>query len=71
LPADAYAGSVAVVVCDVHERRSSVPDRLGALGCGVEWAALATGDYAIGRAVLVERMTVSQVHGPSRSVNPL
>jgi ERCC4-type nuclease len=53
---------VAVVVCDLHERRSGVPAKLERLGLEVEWFPLVTGDYAIGGTALVERKTVRHLH---------
>ena len=54
---------MAVIVCDIRERVSTVPAWLRGLGVDVEWASLATADYAIGRTVLVERKSVLDLHG--------
>jgi Fanconi anemia group M protein len=53
---------VTVVVCDVHERWSTVPARLAGLGVPIERRPLAVGDYAIGRTVIVERKRVRDFH---------
>lgn len=51
------------IVVDVFERGCAVPAELARLGVDVEIIALASGDYRIGRDVLVERKTVSDLHG--------
>jgi ERCC4-type nuclease len=55
--------SPARVVADVHERASGIPAYLDALGLDVQIAALPAGDYALGAETLVERKTVSDLHG--------
>ena len=47
----------------MFERGCAVPIELARLGVAVEIIALASGDYRIGRDVLVERKTVSDLHG--------
>jgi len=54
---------VATIVCDVHERRSTVPAGLIGLGVSVEMTTLGVGDYAIGRTVVIERKRVDDLHG--------
>jgi ERCC4-type nuclease len=51
------------VVADVHERASGIPAYLEGLGLEVEVAALPAGDYALGADTLVERKSVSDLHG--------
>lgn len=50
-------------MADVFERGCAVPAELARLGVDVEIIALASGDYRIGRDVLVERKTVRDLHG--------
>ena len=51
------------IVVDVFERGSAVPTELARLGARVEVVALVSGDYRIGRDVLVERKTIADFHG--------
>lgn len=50
------------IVVDRCETRSRVPEAIVALGAVVDVAHLASGDYALGRGVLVERKTVLDLH---------
>lgn len=50
------------IVADIFESASRVPDELRAAGVEVRMAALLAGDYDLGRAVLVERKTVADLH---------
>ena len=52
-----------VVIADVHERASGVPEMLGAMGARVEVRALTRGDYIAGPETVVERKTVLDLHG--------
>jgi DNA excision repair protein ERCC-4 len=56
------SSSPALVLADVHERASGVPDLLAALGAAVEVAPLRAGDYAIGPAILIERKSMPDLH---------
>lgn len=51
-----------VVVADVREQASGVPQRLEALGAQVELRRLTTGDYVIGPEALVERKAAKDLH---------
>ena len=51
------------ITVDVFERGCAVPTELARLGVDVEVTALVSGDYRIGRDVLIERKTVSDLHG--------
>jgi ERCC4-type nuclease len=49
-------------VVDTFERRSAVPRALETLGADVRFRSLRAGDYAVGRHVIAERKTVSDLH---------
>jgi ERCC4-type nuclease len=51
------------IVVDVHEARRGIAEMLAELGASVEHAALPAGDYAVGADTLIERKSVSDLHG--------
>jgi ERCC4-type nuclease len=51
------------IVVDVHEARSGIAEMLAELGASIERAALPAGDYAVGADTLIERKSVSDLHG--------
>lgn len=51
------------IVADVHERASGIPTLLEAAGAEVAVVSLHAGDYAVGALTLVERKSVSDLHG--------
>src|SRR5919197_3285053 len=53
----------AAVVADVFEQGSGVPAALGRLGAHVTVEPLPAGDYRIAGGILIERKTVSDLHG--------
>jgi ERCC4-type nuclease len=57
------SGAIAVVVADIFERGSAVPDVLLHLGARVTVEPLAAGDYRVPGGVLIERKTVADLHG--------
>lgn len=50
-----------VVVADMRERASGVPERVEALGAQVDVRWLTTGDYVVGPGAVVERKTTSDL----------
>lgn len=51
-----------LIVADVHERASGVPQLLRELGVTVETRALTRGDYVVGPQTIVERKSVGDLH---------
>jgi DNA excision repair protein ERCC-4 len=51
-----------LIVADVHERASGVPQLLRELGATVEMRTLTRGDYVVGLETIVERKSVGDLH---------